>query len=287
MKPQQHKCVDVSCKAMKTLLLYISSLFLPILLFGQDLRPETQKLVKKIIQVNELHHKHVSVAGMTTDQYYTFIKLRDETNFSELTSLLNHSNSVVKGYASWALADKKYPALERILLQFLDSKEMVKTFNGCILSKDELSTEFYYRVLYQDYDNPISKKDSLFFVEQITKMDSTILYYPGNTLLLEQALEHNNAKPETYDRVKELALQEKNAQAIIELAKYRKTNDIASLKKLGKKSFLAISYFPDKDFWSFLETYLPTEETLEFYLAVASFKNSSSTLALTSLFNQL
>jgi hypothetical protein len=272
---------------MKNLLLYISLLFLPILLFGQDPKSETQKLVKKLMQVNELHHKHVGVGGMTSEQYYTFLSLRDKASISELISLLNHSNAVVKGYASWALADKKYPALDKVLIQFLDSKEMVKTFSGCILSKDELSSEFYYRVLYQDYDNPLSKKDSLFFVEQIKKIDSAILYYSGNTSLLDQALEHNNANLQTYDRVRKLALKDKNEQAIIELAKYRKADDIASLKKLGKKSFLAISYFPDKGFWSFLETYLPTVETLDFYLAVASFKNSSATLTLTNLFNQL
>jgi hypothetical protein len=168
---------------MKILLLYISLLFLPVLLFGQDLRPETQKLVKKLIQINELHHKHVGAGRVTSEQYYTFISLRDKASISELISLLNHRNAVVKGYASWALADKKYPALDKILIQFLDSKETVKTFSGCILSKDELSSEFYYRVLYQDYDNPLSKKDSLFFVEQVKKIDSAILYYSGNTSL--------------------------------------------------------------------------------------------------------
>ncbi len=271
----------------KTLLLYISLLSLPILLFGQDSKPEIKKLVKQIMQVNELHHKHVGAGGITSQQYNTFLNLRNKASISELISLLNHRNAVVKGYASWALADKKYPALDKILIQFLDSKEMVKTFNGCILSEDELPSEFYYRVLYQDYDNPLSKKDSLFFVEQVKKLDSAILYYSGNTSLLDQALEHNNANPQTYDRIRELALKEKNAQAMIELAKYRKTDDIVSLKKLGKKSFLAISYFPDKDFWPFLETYLSTEETLDFYLAIASFKNSSATLVLTNLFNQL
>jgi hypothetical protein len=272
---------------MKKYPISILFIFLPMLLFGQDLKPEIQELVNEIIQVNELHHKHVGRAAITTNQYKTFIKLGDQANISELISLLNHRNSVVKGYASWALADRKYLALDKILVQFLDSKEKVKSFNGCLLSKDELSIEFYFRVLYQSHENQISKNDSLFFADQVKKLDSLLLYYSGETWLVDIALEHNNANPKTYNRVRELALQKENSQAIIELAKYRKVDDIESIKKLGEKSFAAISYFPNKGFWPFLEKYLPTHDTLEFYHAMASFKDSSATLDLKNIYNRL
>ncbi len=149
--------------------------------------------------------------------------------YKQLHFLHNTFHAVVKGYASWALADKKYNALGKILIQFLDSKEMVRSVNGCIHSKNELASEFYYRVLYQDYDNPLSKKDSLFYVKEVKKLDSIILYYPKNTSLLDLALEHNKANPQTYKRVRELALQAKNSKAIVELAKYEKTDAVIAL----------------------------------------------------------
>ncbi len=271
---------------MKTLL-HILLLCLTSTLFGQDLKPDTKKLVKKLIDVNELQHKHVSYSGQTTDQYYNFLKLRDNATTSELISLLDHNNSVIKGYASWALADNKYSGLDQVLFKFLQAKETVKTFNGCIVSRDELASEFYYRVVYQHYENNISRKDSLFFAEQIKILDSVIVYHFENSSLFEQALSHNNANPANYDRVKELAFQNKNKQAIIELAKYNKPNDIDGLKKLGKKSFLAISYFPDERFWSFLENYFDKEKSLELFLAVASFKSDKSNQVLSTFFTQL
>ena len=133
----------------------------------------------------------------------------------------------------------------------------------------------------------VSQKDSLFFVEQIIKLDSVIIYHFENCSLFEQALSHNNANPDNYERIKELALQNKNKQAIIELAKYNNANDIDGLKKLGKKSFLSISYFPNESFWSFLENYFDKEKSADLFMAVASFKSDKASKALSTFFTQL
>lgn len=269
------------------ILLHILLFFLTSTLFGQELKPETIRLVKKLIEVNVLHHKHVGNAGQTTEQYYNFLKLRDNATTAELISLLDNSNSVIKGYASWSLADNKYPGLDKVLFRFLESKELVKTFNGCIVSRDDLASELYYRVVYQHYENNISRKDSIFFAKQIKKLDSVILYHFENCSLFEQALLHNNANPANYERIKELAFQDKNKQAIIELAKYNNTNDIDGLKKLGRESFQAISYFPNERFWSFLENYFDKEKSADLFMAVASFKSDKANEALSTFFTQL
>lgn len=271
---------------MKTLL-QILFLCLTATVYGQGQKTSIERLVKKIAEENNLNHKNVSFAGTTTDQYHTFLKLRDKATTATLISLLDHNNSVVKGYASWALADNKYPGLASILFKFLESRETVPTFNGCIISRDELAAEFYYRVVYQHFENDVSVDDSVFFSEQIKKLDSVIIYHFESSSLLRTALSHNKANPAHYDRIKQLALKNKDPQAIIELAKYNKSTDIDALKKLGKRSLLAISYFPDESFWPFLENYFEKDKSPELFMAVASFKNAKANQTLSTFFTAL
>ena len=88
---------------------------------GQNIRPEIKKLAQEIEKYNLFESKHVGVAGTTTDQYRNFEKLRDKATHEELLQLLEYKNSVVKGYSSWALADKMYPKLADIFIFFLRS----------------------------------------------------------------------------------------------------------------------------------------------------------------------
>ena len=143
--------------------------------FSQKIRPEIKNLVEKIEKYNELQSKHVGIGGMTTVQYLNFEKLKTKATTEELLKLLNHKNSVVKGYTSWALVDNKYPKLSNILAEFLRTGETVTTQHGCIISTDELASEFYHRVLYQHFENEITEHDSLFFQSQIKQLDSVIL----------------------------------------------------------------------------------------------------------------
>lgn len=243
---------------------------------GQKLRPETKSLIQKIEKYNELESEHVGNAGVTTDQYRNFEKLRDKATIDELLKLLKHRNSVVKGYTSWALADKMYSNLADILAEFLSTGETATTQHGCIVSEGDLATEFYNRVYYQYIHHKLSLKDSLFFQSQIIQLDSVILYSNKNTRLLDKALENNNGNPKTYDRIKKIAKKQDNLNALIALAKYAKQEDIPFIIEQGKSSFLAISVFPEKSFWTFLLNYKSKEKSLDYFLAVTSFKNESA-----------
>ena len=130
---------------------------------GQKIRPEIKKLAQKIEKYNELESDHVGYAGVTTDQYRNFEKLRDKATYDELLQLIEYKNSVVKGYSSWALADKKYPKLVDIFTEFLRTGESATTQHGCIVSEGDLASEFYSRVFYQHFHNVLSVEDSLFF----------------------------------------------------------------------------------------------------------------------------
>ena len=264
----------------------ISIIFLIILLsstMNATVRPEIKKLVSQIEKYNELDAEHVGFPGSTSDQYKNFIKLRNIATTEELLLLLKHRNSVVKGYASWALADIRYPKLYEIIIPFLESGETVKSQSGCIGVKGELSNEFYYRVDYHKFDNNLTIKDSLFYFTQLQKIDSVIIYSKTTTTLLNTALENNNANLNTYQRVKELALK-KNKSAIIELAKYKKQEDIPLFIELGDNSFMAISYFPDKVFWNFLLTYKDSNRSSDYFSAIASYKDENALKLLSEIY---
>jgi len=264
---------------------------------AQKLKPDINNLVLQIEKYNVLESEHVGIAGETTDQYRNFIKLRDNATNDELLMLLNHENSVVKGYSSWALVDNKYSKLSEILVEFLRTGETVTSQSGCIVSEDNLSRMFYSRIFYQGFHNKLNKEDSLFYSQQVRQLDSVILYseriqqidsailFSSNSLyLLKRALENNNANPETYERIKELALIDKNHSAIVALAKYQRKDDIPKLIELGNKSFLGIASFPDKAFWSFLKAYQTTEKSKHYFLAVSSFQNLEATNLLSEVY---
>lgn len=252
---------------------------------GQKLRPEIKKLVKKIEKYNELESEHVGFAGVTTEQYRNFEKLSKNAKTEELLQLLKHKNSVVKGYASWALADNMYPKLANILAEFLKTEETVTSQHGCIVSERDLSNEFYGRVCYQHVRHNLTLQDSLFFKSQILQLDSVILYSNKDTRLLYTALNNNNGNPKTYNRIKKLAQIEDNSEALTALAKYAKQEDIPFIIEQGENSFLAISVFPDQAFWNLLMNYHSSERSLEYFLAVASFKNENALKVLSDIYN--
>ena len=256
-------------------------------LFAQKIRPKVDRLVKSIIEINELKHEHTGIVGNTTDQYNNFVKLKNIASEKELLELLQSDNPVIKGYASWSLADNKYFDLKSILIQFLKSKETVTSQRGCIVSQRDLASEFYFRVMYQGYHKKITKKDSLFYITQMNSLDSVLLYSKKKHYLLNKALENNNSNPKNYSIIKNWALKKNNAKAIIELAKYQKTTDINQIIKKGKNSFMAISYFPNTKFWDFLMRYETKQNSLDYYLAVAAFKNGKSKNSLNAIYNSI
>ncbi|MDR0865739.1 MAG: HEAT repeat domain-containing protein [Candidatus Symbiothrix sp.] len=239
------------------------------------------------INTNVLESEQVGLAGETTSQYKNFIQLRDKATIDELLELLKHEDSVVKGYASWALADRKYPNLSDILAEFLRTGGTATTQTVDIISEDDLASIFYYRVLYQNFHNKITLSDSLFFSAQTQKLDSVILYSPQPTSLLSIALKHNNANPKTYDRVRKIALIEQNEDAIKALAIYQNKKDIPDIINLREKAFGAISHFPDTVFWDFLLSYQNKNKSKEYFFALTAFKTEESTKVLSSIFTHL
>lgn len=273
-------------QTMKQILVIILTLF-TFQVSGQKIRPEIKNLVQKIEKYNELESEHVGIAGVTTDQYRNFEKLRDKATIEELLQLLEYKNSVVKGYISWALADKMYPKLADILAEFLRTGETATTQHGCIVSEGDLATEFYNRVFYQHFHRKLNLTDSLFFQNQIQQLDSVILYSKNENYLLRNALLNNNGNPKNYDRIRHLAFKEKNSNAIEALAIYQKKEDIEDFKKLKELSFVAVAKFPDSEFWDFLLTYKEKNQTKNYLMALSAFKTDESAKVLLEIFPKM
>ena len=246
---------------------------------------QISKISKQIATYNVLESEHVGIAGETTEQYLRFRKLKEIASTEELLKLLNDTNAVVKGCASWALADRKYPNMDEIFISFVESNESIETMHGCIVSSDNLANSFYFQVLY----NENRQTDSTFYAKQLYALDSLIInVYPDyDWLLLLRALENNNTNPNNYDAIRKLAFEKQNKYALEALGKYQKVEDINDFISLEDKSFKAISHFPNARFWEMLITYKGTPKTLDYFLAVSAFKDENSNEYLSSIYTQL
>ena len=271
---------------MKYPLLFIFIIF-TYSLSAQDISLKTDSIINSITKGVQLDYSSIGVAGETSSQYLNFEKLKETATREELLALLNHKNSVVKGYAIWCLVDSKYENLKEILIQFIKTGEKVTVQNGCNVFDEQLATELYNRVINQSFYNKLSKTDSLFFSDQHRILDQIMYYFGKDNIALFFALGNNKANPENYTIIHKLAFEKKNNDALVEIAKYQKKADIEAIKKEGKRAFAAISYFPNPEFWDFLMQYKGKEMSLHYFLAVASFKNNRSLISLSLIYTML
>ncbi len=254
----------------------IIAIIFPISIFGQNIRPELEIIVKEIEKENVLNYKSVGIAGVVTNQYLNFETLKKTATNEELLQILKNKNTVVKGYASWALADKKYQKLSDILDEFISNNYQVENQNGCIVSINSLAEIFYQRINYQYVYNKLNKEDSLFFDYQIQKNNEIILNKLESGFLFEKALTNNRKNEKTYQTIKKLALKKHHISAIKSLGKYQNIDDIESILKLDSKGFPAIAQFPHESFWKLLKSYEGTNYSENYFLAITAYKNSES-----------
>jgi hypothetical protein len=192
-------------------------------------------IVDKISEINEVQSEHVGVAGQPSENYMNFEKLKEIASINTLIKLTEHKNPVVSCYASWGLIDKGYTELPSIFSKYLNSEEKVVTLNGCIISEDELSSEFYHRF----WNKTIDKKLNL----TLQKLDSLILYdSEPNWLLLKRALENRVYQKQYRRRITSLAFVQGYEDAIFYLsnwhkAEYRQDIQTALLKNLKNNNF--------------------------------------------------
>lgn len=193
------------------------------------LRPTIQKFVDEIAKDNILKSEGVGEAGVRTKQWDRFEELRKTATDKELIELTNHENSVVRCYSFEALTSRKNVDIFPILLKHLYDTSKIKTFSGCIMSSQLAGDYFVNVVTPEDIDLNVYKLSA----KQRSIVDSILLF--DKTIRLENKytlISGLKSNPKYYNRLREIAITEKNPIATLALARFKNQNDIEIIKSL-------------------------------------------------------
>lgn len=182
---------------------------------GQINAQKIDELVDIMAQVNEVHDSAVGVAGIKTEQFKAFEKLKELVTIDELVELTNHPNPVITCYASWGLVDKNYNRLEIVFSQLLKRNEKVAIYYGCqgkfLTIKESLYLKYFNKLLNQ-MDSPFYQVST---DSQLFKLDSLILFYDNiSETLLNHAFENNTFGGKFLERIKFIAFEQKKFVAM-------------------------------------------------------------------------
>jgi hypothetical protein len=251
---------------------------------AQHLSMKTRLKVKRIRIVNNLHDSQVGFAGHESGQYRAFVWLSGHASTEELLRLSRHRNGVVRAYAGWALADRKYPRLDEVFLSFLLKPGEISKTGGCIVTGSTVAYEFYQRTYFagwkydQDSLRSFREADSLFYTGQRRRMDSILFTQPH---LMNSAPEFLNTNfldtvfPANYEKIKDMAVKERYYSVIEALVMYRKPEDLSLIIGLEDFSLSIIEKVHDPVYWPTLKEYA-TNDALKYLSVIASYKNAEA-----------
>jgi hypothetical protein len=232
-------------------------------------------------------------------QFDNFTELQRKATKFELQELTNHPNGVVRCYSFWALTYDTSINLLPIIIKHIPDDENVSTMFGCIVSGEKVG-DFFINLVTPNYVDINSKKlDS----SQFATIDSILIYTSNNLYSKQVAISRAKLTERFYLRSRDLAIKDKNQEALVTLAKYRKEQDIPLIlkNKVGNKpddgyffTYRAISEFPHPNFFPLLEQNLKqtlnddhySTEWRELYKAIASFRNNTALQLLKVPFTQ-
>jgi hypothetical protein len=232
----------------------------------------------------------VYYGGIKPKQYDNFERLRTKATKEELIELTSHPNAVVRCYSLWALSYDSSVELFPIIINHITDDEQVNTQFGCIGSAEKVG-DFFINIATPQYVDLNSKKLT---ETELKQLDSILIYSHNNLYAKSQAISRAKASEPLYAKMRELVIKNHDQAALVTLAKYKKTQDIALIKqnKTGNRNdgegyfftYKAIIEFPNPDFLPLLESNLKktlddthySNEWRELYKAIASYKNEKA-----------
>ncbi len=202
---------------------HTSLTILLLLLFNLSWSQDTDEIIKRFIQTNEVQYEFIGY--IKSELYQDFEKLRDNSDLEYLVELTTHKNPIVKCYASWALADRDYRQLDEVIRSFLAKDDTFAIHTADIKDVENLSVSLYHR--YWNRLTQLEKgKD-----EKIQRLDSIILYNPNSDWLLTLRALENRIYPRKYHpRIEELAFHKHKESAIFYLSNWYKAEYHQELK---------------------------------------------------------
>ncbi|HTI61050.1 hypothetical protein [Mucilaginibacter sp.] len=191
------------------------------------IRPAIQTIVDSIAKYNQLTSSGVGFAGVRTGQWNRYEKLNKVASLAELRELTHHKNSVVRCYAYDALTARKDTYAFTLLLSHLHDTAKVSTFFGCIIS-EEMAGDYFLNAVTPHNSTDVGYKLSL---RQKSMIDSILLFDKHIILSAKYNLLYD-LKPQAqyYNRIREIAINEKMPVAIWALAKYERVNDVSIIR---------------------------------------------------------
>lgn len=191
--------------------------------FGQASKVDV--IVDEISKINQVQYERIGYGGTESENFKNFKKLKALATTEELVQLTDHNNATVACYASWALVDKAYPELKTIFQKFIEQDKQVKTFSGCTITQDFISSELYHWYWNQ---MELSKRpsDQLLF-----ELDSIVLFSTKtNWLLLNRALGNRVYTEPIKSRIALLAFEKRNMDAVLYLSNWHKAEYVDKIK---------------------------------------------------------
>ncbi|RYE52216.1 MAG: hypothetical protein EOP48_16950 [Sphingobacteriales bacterium] len=173
----------------------------------------------EIAKTNVLMGDAVGIAGERIKQWDRYEVLRSKATYRELLDLTNDTNAVVRCYAFQALAARRNTDLFSIVVQHLSDTATVHTLYGC-LGSSQKAGDIFLETLKENRGNGTFKQLN---EKQKVTIDSLLLFDDNNRLQArDELLAKIQPLEKYYERLKQIAIEEKNKVAVVTLAKYRK-----------------------------------------------------------------
>lgn len=256
---------------MKKLLTVIFSLIVS-LCFSQT----KEQLIDSIIKVNRVESDCVGIGCMVSTQYTRFQKLKKKLSNKELIELSKHENPTIRTYASIELIQSDKGNVPEILSTELQKNEMVKTFEGCIMDVEPISSIIYHeywnkirieasrKIKGNNYEQDLAMQKALAIDLTMEKLDSVIIYSEKEVywLLYDRTFENRKHKDSYLPRIKELVFSKNNAYAFDYLKKHYSSEYSEELESYLKNDFPKAKFQTEnKVFYlhSFIEILLESE----------------------------
>lgn len=256
---------------MKKLLTIILSLTIS-LCFSQT----KEQLIDSIIKVNRVDSDCVGYGCVVSSQYKRFQRLKQKLSDKELIELSKHKNPVIRTYASIELINSGQGNVPELLSKELQKNEMVKTFEGCLMDFETISSIIYHeywnkiriealqKVKGNNYEQDLAMKKVVKTDLTIEKLDSVIIYSEKKVdwLLFDRAFENRKHKESYLPRIEELAFSKNNAYAFDYLKKYYSSEYSEKLENYIRTDFPKAKFQTENEIFylhSFIETLLESK----------------------------
>lgn len=248
---------------------------------------ETQVFVDEISKINVVMGAQVSSGGERPLQYDNFEALEAQASSEELIALTDHPNGVVRCYAFWALSLSDSVDLYSIVIDHIDDTARVETQFGCSVSYDRVGDFFINVVTPHSIDLEAQKLNEA----QLAMLDSILLFEANFLSAKFDAMSSAEPTAALYPKFREMVIEENDQNALVQLAKYQKAQDIELILNYRGDAdgdedgyfytYRAIAEFPHPRFLPLLKNNL--EKTLDkthysnewkgLYKAIVRYKN--------------